>query len=187
MWRMRMTDLKDARLTSPAVFRNRVPILAVLRSALPPRGAILEIASGGGEHIAYSAGHMPQLEWLPSDPSPAARASITARTAYDRLANVRPPLDLDASALPWPVSEVDAIMAINMVHISPWSATQGRMKESGRLLPPGAFSTSMDRSSRSTCRWPQATQLSTRTFASVMSNGACVMSVTWKPKPRGRD
>ena len=57
----------------------------------------------------------------------------------DRLTNVRPPLDLDASALPWPVSAADAILAINMVHISPWAATQGLLREAARLLPPGGL------------------------------------------------
>ncbi|QXQ07364.1 DUF938 domain-containing protein [Sphingosinicellaceae bacterium] len=136
---MSLKDLNEARLTSPAVFRNRVPILGVLRNALPQRGTILEIASGSGEHITYLAGHMPHLDWQPSDPSPAARASIAAWTAHDRLANVRPPLDLDSSASPWPVAEVEAILAINMVHISEWSATQGLMRESGRLLPSGGL------------------------------------------------
>ena len=131
-----MTDLADARLSSPAVFRNRQPILDVLRTTLPKHGLVLEVASGSGEHITYFADRLPSLEWQPSDPSPAARASIGAWTAAERLGNVRPPIDLDASALPWSVPPVDAIVAINMVHISPWSATQGLMREAGRLLPP---------------------------------------------------
>ncbi len=134
-----MTDLHDARLISPAVFRNRLAILKVLQAALPPIGSVLEIASGSGEHITYFAGRLPALDWQPSDPSPAARASIAAWTAAERLANVRPPLELDASARPWPVSAVDAILAINMIHISPWAATQGLLQEAGRLLPQGGL------------------------------------------------
>ena len=134
-----MTDQPDARLSSPAVLRNRAPILDILRNLLPAQGVILEVASGSGEHIAYLAEQLPALEWQPSDPSPTARASIAAWTAADRLTNVRPPLDLDASALPWPVSAADAILAINMVHISPWAATQGLLHEAARLLPPGGL------------------------------------------------
>jgi SAM-dependent methyltransferase len=134
-----MTDQPDARLSSPAVFRNRGPILDILRTVLPTQGVVLEVASGSGEHIAYLAGQLPALEWQPSDPSPAARASIAAWTAVDRLTNVRPPLVLDASALPWPVSAVNAILAINMVHISPWAATQGLLHEAARLLPPAGL------------------------------------------------
>jgi len=134
-----MTRQTDARRSSPAVFRNREPILDILRNLLPPQGVILEVASGSGEHINYFAGRLPSLDWQPSDPSPAARASIAAWTAADRLTNVRPPLDLDATALPWPVSAADAILAINMVHISPWAATQGLLREAARLLPPGGL------------------------------------------------
>lgn len=38
----------------------------------------------------------------------------------------------------WPVEQADAILCINMVHISPWSATEGMMAGAGRLLPAGA-------------------------------------------------
>ena len=134
-----MTDQADPRLSSPAVFRNRGPILDILRMVLPTRGVILEVASGSGEHVSYFAERLPALEWQPSDRSPVARASIAAWTAADGLTNVRPPLDLDASALPWPVSAADAILAINMVHISPWAATQGLLREAARLLPPGGL------------------------------------------------
>ena len=134
-----MTDQTEPRLSSPAVFRNRGPILDVLRDVLPTQGVILEVASGSGKHINYFAERLPALDWQPSDPSPAARASIAAWTAADGLTNVRPPLDLDASALPWPVSGADAILAINMVHISPWAATQGLLREAARLLPSGGL------------------------------------------------
>ena len=134
-----MTDQTDPRLSSPAVFRNRGPIFDILRDVLPTRGLMLEVASGSGEHVAYLAERLPALDWQPSDPSPAARASIAAWTAADGLTNVRPPLDLDASALPWPVSAADGILAINMVHISPWAATQGLLHEAARLLPPGGL------------------------------------------------
>jgi SAM-dependent methyltransferase len=134
-----MNDLTEPRFTSPAVFRNRSPIFDVLRTILLPRGLVLEIASGSGEHITYFAKQLPGLDWQPSDPSPSARASIAAWTAADRLTNVRAPIDIDASASAWPVSEVDAILAINMVHISPWSATLGLMREAGRLLLSGGL------------------------------------------------
>ena len=73
-----MTDQTDARLSSPAVFRNRGPILDILRTVLPTQGVIFEVASGSGEHITYLAQRLPTLDWQPSDPSPAARASIAA-------------------------------------------------------------------------------------------------------------
>ncbi len=130
------SETKGSGISSPAVFRNRGPILDILRTVLPTQGVVLEVASGSGEHINYLAERLPALDWQPSDPSPAARASIAAWTAADGLSNVRPPLDLDASALPWPVPAANAILAINMVHISPWAATRGLLREAARLLLP---------------------------------------------------
>lgn len=64
--------------------------------------------------------------------------SIAAWREEARLANLRLPVQLDAAAHDWPTGQVDAILCINMVHISPWSATQGLMRGAGRLLEPGA-------------------------------------------------
>ncbi|MFD1951522.1 DUF938 domain-containing protein [Sphingomonas arantia] len=134
-----MMDPIDDRVFAPSVLRNRMPILSVLKTVLPSRGLVLEVASGSGEHIIYFAQQLPQLQWQPSDPSPTARASIAAWTATENLSNVRSPIDIDATARPWPVTDVDAIVAINMAHISPWSATQGLLREAGRLLSAGGL------------------------------------------------
>ena len=45
----------DPRREAPAVARNRAVILDALRPLLPPRGLLLEVASGTGEHCAYLA------------------------------------------------------------------------------------------------------------------------------------
>jgi len=124
-------------LTSPAAMRNRAPILDILRRVLPERGLVLEVASGSGEHVAYFAAALPHLTWQPTDPDSEARASIEAYRAAARLPNLLPPLALDASASAWPVTQVDAIMAINMIHIAPWPAAEGLMAGAGRLLAPG--------------------------------------------------
>lgn len=126
-----------ARRHAPAAARNRDPILAVLRRALPPAGLVLEVASGSGEHVAHFAAALPGLDWQPSDPDPAGRASVAAWT--DGMANVRPPLALDAATADWPIAAADAILCINMVHISPWTATLGLVAGAGRLLPAGGL------------------------------------------------
>ena len=126
---------QDALLSSPSALRNRGPILEVLRTMLPDHGTVLEIASGSGEHVVHFAQHLPALTWQPTDPSEEARASVMARVeAFDQ-GNILPPLDLDASSDDWPCEKADAMLAINMVHISPWSATEGLLKGAGRLLP----------------------------------------------------
>lgn len=127
----------DQRRSAPAALRNRDPILAVLRDVLPPAGLVLEIASGTGEHAIHFARHLPTLDWQPSDPSPDALTSVAAWTAAERLPNIRPPLAIDASADRWPIVSAAAMLCINMVHISPWSATEGLMRHAGRILPSG--------------------------------------------------
>ncbi len=121
---------------APATERNRDPIAAVLREVLPARGLVLEIASGTGEHAAYFAGLFPGLEWQPSDPDPSALNSIEAWTADAGAANLSEPIELDAAGT-WAVDHADAILCINMVHISPWAATLGLLAGAARLLPTG--------------------------------------------------
>ncbi len=128
-------------LSSPPALRNRDPILQVLRRHLPASGAVLEIASGSGEHVTHFAAALPDLVFQPSDQDPAARASIAARIEQDKLKNVREPLDLDASATDWRLpSEIAgslaAILCINMIHASPWRATLGLLRGAGNALRP---------------------------------------------------
>ena len=123
---------------APATERNRDAILAGLRDELPSSGLVLEVASGSGQHVVHFAAALPALDWQPSDPDPAALASIESWRQEAGLPNVRPPLRLDASA-DWPVERADAILCVNMVHISPWEATLGLMKGAGAVLPPGGL------------------------------------------------
>ncbi|MGO1075241.1 DUF938 domain-containing protein [Inquilinus sp. CA228] len=129
--------MTDHRQQAPAAARNRDPILAVLRGVLPRTGTVLEIASGSGEHSLHFARALPGLVFQPSDPNPEARHSIAAWAAESGLANLRPPLALDAAAASWPVSTADAVLCINMIHISPWAATEGLMRGAVAILPPG--------------------------------------------------
>lgn len=121
---------------APATERNRDVILAVLRDVLPPAGLVLEVASGTGEHVRFFGERLPHLDWQPTDPDPDALASIGAWT--EDVPNIRSPLRLDAAAPDWPLARADAMLCINMVHISPWAATLGLFKGAARLLNPGA-------------------------------------------------
>src|SRR3954471_11218823 len=115
----------DAKHHAPATARNRDPIRDVLARELPPGGTVLEIASGSGEHAIYFAGAFPGLIWQPSDAAEAALASIAAWRAEAQRPNLCPPIALDVTAETWPVDRADAIVCINMVHVSPWEATLG--------------------------------------------------------------
>ena len=130
----------DVRQRSPSTARNREPILAVLQRVLPASARVLEIASGSGEHAAFVAAAMPDLIWQPSDPDETARASITAWIDSERLSNVLAPRMIDVSRAAWGVeadAPFDAIVAINMIHISPWEATLGLVSGASRLLRAG--------------------------------------------------
>jgi SAM-dependent methyltransferase len=127
-----------ARRSAPAALRNREPIAEVLADWLLSRGLVLEVASGTGEHSAFFAERFPNLEWQPSDVDPGALASIRAWHAQARRANLREPLVLDAAAPGWPIDRADALLNINMVHISPWAAALGLIAGAARLLAPGA-------------------------------------------------
>lgn len=123
------------RQQSPSVARNREPILEELRRLLPDRARVLELASGTGEHAVWFAAALPKVTWQPSDPDATARSSIAAWSAEAGLANVLAPLDIDASAPMWPVvGRFDALVCINMIHITPWEATLGLMAGAGRVL-----------------------------------------------------
>ncbi|HZF95399.1 MAG TPA: DUF938 domain-containing protein [Allosphingosinicella sp.] len=121
---------------APATARNREPLAAVLRDVLPEQGTVLEIASGTGEHAAYFARLFPDLTWQPSDYEPGALNSIEAWVGDGDAPNLRAPVVLDAAGT-WPVEAADALLCVNMVHISPWAATAGLMRGAARVLPAG--------------------------------------------------
>ena len=127
----------DSRETAPAAERNKQPILDVLARVLPPHGLVLEIGSGTGQHVAHFAAALPALTFQPGEMDIERHASITAWTAEARLSNVRPPVAIDLTRRPWPVTAADAIVCINVIHISPWEATLALMAGAGRLLPAG--------------------------------------------------
>jgi hypothetical protein len=129
--------MTNDRLFASATLRNRDPILDVLRATLPDRGIVLEIASGSGEHAVHFARHLPDLTFQPSDPSDAALRSIAAWVAEEGLGNIEPPLQLDAAETSWPIKNAAAVICINMIHISPWSSTEGLMRGAAAILPAG--------------------------------------------------
>lgn len=136
-----LTGVEDDDLTtSPAAERNKKPIFDVLTRLLPSQAAVLEIASGTGQHAAHFAAARPDWDWQPTDADPDALASIASRTAA--LANVRPPLALNVLAPRWPQSlgRFHAVYCANMLHIAEWATCAALMQGAARhLLPGGAL------------------------------------------------
>ena len=134
----------DQRLVFPATERNREPIGDLLSQLLPASGAVLELASGSGEHAVCFQKRFPNLHWQASDPNPDHRASIDAWIRHEGLNDVMSPaLNLDVEKRPWPLpqmirSALKAVVCINLLHISPTSCTDAVLEESALLLPSGA-------------------------------------------------
>ena len=117
-----------------AAERNKAPILDVLQRVLPRVGTVLEIASGTGQHVVHFARALPELVWQPSDSDGRALAWIESLVDASALANARMPIRLDVHEQPWPVRNVDAAVCINMIHISPWTATEALFRGAGSVL-----------------------------------------------------
>jgi SAM-dependent methyltransferase len=124
---------------APAAERNRQPILDVLRRVLPPAGLVLEVASGTGQHAIFFSERLPELRWQPSDASPEALQSIEAWVDQAARDNLLPPLELDVRSAPWPIPTADALLCINMIHISPWETTEALFGGASPLLAGGSL------------------------------------------------
>jgi len=133
-----MDEGPNSILHAPAAERNREPILEVLRDTLPARGRVLEIASGTGQHVVYFAAALPALHWIPSDPDPAQRASIAARTAAAGVDNVADPLDLDVLD-EWPELSADAVITANLLHVSARETMTALCRGAAAVLVPGGL------------------------------------------------
>jgi SAM-dependent methyltransferase len=122
---------------SAAADRNKEPILAVLRSVLPANGRVLEIASGTGQHVCYFAQALPAIRWQPTEPEDDSRHAIAVRMRESGVTNVETAVALDVQQAHWPVAEgFDAVLCVNMIHISPWPATQALFRGAARVLAP---------------------------------------------------
>ena len=136
-----MTTQSIKTLHFPATSRNREPITKILGKILPQSGLILEYGSGSGEHIIHFARQFPNLTWQPSDLNPRNIESICAwvETVKDTCPNIREPLLIDAAKSTSVIQSADAIICINVIHISPWNTTIGLMRNASRLLPRGGL------------------------------------------------
>jgi len=134
MLKQRGEKTANGKWSTPSAERNKDPILDVLARVLPRRGVMLEIASGRGQHVVHFAKTFSDLTWQPSDPDAELRESIALRIREEQRSNVNSPIDLDVTKLPWPLQTADAVVAINLIHVAPWSATLALFEGARALL-----------------------------------------------------
>ncbi|OMH33794.1 DUF938 domain-containing protein [Motiliproteus sp. MSK22-1] len=126
------------KLSSGHFESNAGPILEVLKAELPAAAEVLEVASGYGQHAAYFAKELPDSRWQPSDINQEYFDSMRAYGEEAVGANMSPPLLIDASG-EWPVEQVDAVVCINLLHVSATPACSGVLRNAGRILSSGGL------------------------------------------------
>ncbi|MCF1505690.1 class I SAM-dependent methyltransferase [Afifella sp. H1R] len=135
----------DKRLDTRSFHKNHVPIRAALTPFLEGRsGDVLEVGSGSGQHVVGFAKAFPHLTFWPSDKEPMHRASIAAWAALDPQPNLRDVVDLDlcetwrlgeeGGATRRPPAKLAAILAINILHVTPFAVSGHLMAGAGRHL-----------------------------------------------------
>ena len=141
---MELSSLSNQdRLYFPATVRNRAPLGNALSELLPEQGAVLEIASGSGEHAVTFQRRFPGVLWQASDPDPIHCKSINAWIDYECLSCQMPPaLKLDVLDQPWLIPEkitieLKVVVAINLIHIAPWRCCQSLVEQASKYLPMG--------------------------------------------------
>lgn len=128
--------------TAPSALRNASSILRVLRNILPEKCSVLEIGSGTGQHSVIFSEGIKCLKWIPTDVDASNFESITgwAQTATHNIPSS--PRLIDASQPDWCLTaddNIDVIVSINVIHISPWSVTTGIFKGAQKFLPKDGF------------------------------------------------
>jgi len=122
-------------VTSAAAERNKQPIAGQLLALLPAGAKVLEIAAGSGQHTAYFAQAMPGVHWHPTEQLESGLASIRALQAATGLANFGSPRRLNVLDADWQQAcDYDAVLCINMIHISPWETTPALFAGAARHL-----------------------------------------------------
>jgi hypothetical protein len=64
--------------------------------------------------------------------------SIDAWIAHEGLENIKPAIRLNTQMHPWPIEKADALININMIHISPWESCENLFLGAQSLLSKGA-------------------------------------------------
>lgn len=148
------------KLNYPAAKRNSEPILNVLQTVLDgkrPGLKLLEISSGSGQHTAYFAPHFPNITFQPSEYDANLLESIQCWKEDTQTDNICSPMQINV-LMPYTqwganpsqsgpylngrqnsdfndmTSQLDYILNINMIHISPFECTEGLFRNAASLL-----------------------------------------------------
>ena len=130
---------------SQACENNKRFILDRIKDQFRPGNLVLEIGSRTAQHVTFFAQMMPQVRWFPSD-IPENMATLVACLDRHQCDNIAPPLALDVTKNPWPLSAanssqpdagVDGVFSANTLHIMPWSAVACFFDGVGRVLRSG--------------------------------------------------
>lgn len=134
-------DAGGGRLHLPAADRNKDAIATLMQRLMADvaQGKALEIASGSGQHIVEHARRNPQITWQPTEVAPERRTSIDLYAADAGLPNIRPAIDLDATAPGWGADHAaqDLILLSNLLHLITMDEVTTLIREAGRALAPG--------------------------------------------------
>jgi hypothetical protein len=108
----------------------------------PETGQALEIASGTGQHIVKLATARPKLSWQPSDIDPLRITSIETWSNDKILANLKPPVLLDATEVGWGTEHADQnfILVVNFLHLISEAEAKTMIGEISLALAPGGRS-----------------------------------------------
>jgi cyclopropane fatty-acyl-phospholipid synthase-like methyltransferase len=116
---------------------NRDVIWEVFQRLLPGVGNVLEIGAGSGQHAVHFAREIPSVNWYATDFAAENVESIQAWRIEAGLPNVKKPRQLDVTVEDWEVPPLDAVVAINVTHASPWRVTVGLVAGAANFLQPG--------------------------------------------------
>ncbi len=128
--------IKAAKLISPSVERNKIPIGNALNLFFQKRANIFEVASGTGEHAVHLCGLRPDIYWQPSDPDSESRKSQD-EWSHNYRNQISLSLNISTLEVNWAdrLNVYDIVFCANMIHIAPWTATTGLIKGSYKILP----------------------------------------------------
>jgi len=121
---------------SDACERNKEPILEVLRREFAGCTHVLEIGSGTGQHAVHFALAMPQVVWQPSETA-EAMPGLRRRIFREGPKNLRAPVELDVTRLPWDVRKVDGVFTANTLHIMHWPQVEAFFTNLPAVAKPG--------------------------------------------------